>query len=407
MLNHAVNKWCTNLVTKSYWYQNVVTIAFFALLVFGMVGLPKFASSSNVSDYLLPNSECALYLRTAKHEGLSGVDPPLLQIFVNNVPNLTIEGNREKLEDLVREYERSQYTFSDIGTSFWMREYLKFLGVVEKNSKEHWNDQLKRWSGMNHIVKPFGASLIFRKATKSERAVCGCEVILDKCKFSLSINSKYLIDRPEAAKAMVEIAEQKRFSELNVVLVPPGIGESEQLLTAADVNLKSMIFCTCAVALLGVLFVTDWHAAAWLLVMIASINIVNIGLMGWLGIPLNLVTMLVLFTGVGISVDYSIHICSAFARNDKPDACEKLNAAIKEVGVPVLQCGITTVTGILALHGIQVPMFANFYHTMLLVVIVGFVHAMVFLPVLLMRSVEIKRWLLSAKRGRCGTMSKN
>lgn len=140
--------------------------------------------------------------------------------------------------------------------------------------------------------------------------------------------------------------------------------------------------------------------------MIASVNIVNIGLMGWLGIPLNLVTMLVLFIGVGISVDYSIHICAAFARVDMPDTRSRLVAVIQEVGVPVLQCAATTVTGILALHGIKVPMFANFYYTMLLVVNVGFCHAMIFLPALLVKTEDLKQFVKLAVGGKRLSLAK-
>lgn len=265
LLNYVMSKWCTKLVTGSKWYSSIVSLAFFALLIFSAVGITKFAASSIISDYILPDSETAQYLRVAEHEQLSGVDPPFLQIFVNKVPNLTIESNRNRLEDLAQEFERSEYTYSAIGTSFWMREYLKFLGVADINTIENWTDKLKEWSRMNHNVKPFGDSLLFRNVTALEKTSCKCSVILEKSKFVLSINSKYLTNRPVAAKAMIEIAEQKRFSDLDVVLLPPGIYGSEQLLTAADVNLKSMIFCTCAVALLGIMFVTDWHAAAWLL----------------------------------------------------------------------------------------------------------------------------------------------
>lgn len=396
-LNYVVCIWYTLLITKSKIYRNAVSLFFLAAILFSTIGIQRFRSTIDVSDYLLPNSVSAEYLKTAQNEQLSGIDPSFLQIFVNNVHNLTIEENRNKLEELVREYERSKYTFSFAGTSFWMREYVEFLGQSEMDVVRLWTEDLERWSSMNHIVMLFGPSLIFRNTTPDEYNRCSCKIVLWRCKFSLSINSQYLSDRPEAAQAMMKIAAQGRFAELEVVLVPPGISESEQLTTAEDVNLKSMLFCTCAVALLGVLFITELKTAIWLLIMIASINVVNIGLMGWLNIPLNLVTMLVLYTGVGISVDYSIHICTAFARSGEQQVHDRVALAIREAGFPIFQCAITTLAGILALHGIQVPMFGDFYHTILLVVLVGFVHGMVFLPALLMTTEDIKRLFRSRK----------
>ena len=123
------------------------------------------------------------------------------------------------------------------------------------------------------------------------------------------------------------------------------------------------------------------------------------GFMYYWDLTLNSVTMIHLVIAVGFSVEFSVHICHAFAsvtvteedvvkrhfcsgegRNVREIRVEK---AIDSSGGPIINAALSSLVGILMLTLSTSYIFQSFFKLMLLVILFGLAHSVFLLPVLL------------------------
>lgn len=163
---------------------------------------------------------------------------------------------------------------------------------------------------------------------------------------------------------------------------------------------------------------------------LASIFVGVLGFMSNWGLPLNSVTMVNLLITIGFSIDFTAHMCHAFIhavgfrdvlnkriglplqnkhRNDKigieemlkgaPDQTQdytgvegcfggqsrrlRASQSLTTMGRPLLNGGISTILGVLALAGGSSFIFRSFFKILLLVLLFGLFHGMVIIPVCL------------------------
>jgi len=147
--------------------------------------------------------------------------------------------------------------------------------------------------------------------------------------------------------------------------------------TYRNVSLAAaMVFVVCVVVLADVL------AALIVLACIGCIDVMLLGFMHWIGDYMNMVTAINLLLAIGLTVDYSAHICHAFlvatgTRN------ERVRRALKTMGPPVFNGGMTTLLATVVLGAAQSYIFQVFFRMFLLIVIFGLYFGMVVLPVVL------------------------
>lgn len=60
------------------------------------------------------------------------------------------------------------------------------------------------------------------------------------------------------------------------------------------------------------LLLGTWEGSGLAVLVVAAVTVANFGLMGWLEIPLDIVTVLISSIGVGVGIDFSIHIYARF-----------------------------------------------------------------------------------------------
>lgn len=85
---------------------------------------------------------------------------------------------------------------------------------------------------------------------------------------------------------------------------------------------------------------------------------------------------------IGLSVDYSAHICFGYMIAEGEPG-EKALQALKTLGWPVVQGAVSALLGVVALATIDTYIVQTFFKTVLLVIVFGIAHACLFLPVLL------------------------
>ncbi|MGM0410903.1 MAG: efflux RND transporter permease subunit [Bacillota bacterium] len=124
---------------------------------------------------------------------------------------------------------------------------------------------------------------------------------------------------------------------------------------------------------------------------IALTVLINFGIMGWLGISLDIATVMVASIAVGIGVDYSIHIFTRFLeeKEKKESEVKALKEAIFTVGRANLYNAIAVIAGFCIILLSSFPPLITFGALTAITMVISFVGALIILPSLIMSTIKI------------------
>lgn len=182
---------------------------------------------------------------------------------------------------------------------------------------------------------------------------------------------------------MTTIRDIASRSPLSVIAYSPAFIFYEQYIAILPQTLQTLGIGVAAVFLITALFMPHPILLFFVVITMAMIMIGIVAFMHFWDLTLSSVTMIHLIMSVGFSVDFTAHICHAFmvakgsCRNDR--AAE----AVTSSGGPIFNGAISSVLGILMLAFAKSYIFRSFFKVMLLVIVFGASHALLFLPVVL------------------------
>ncbi|CAM9341129.1 unnamed protein product, partial [Heterosigma akashiwo] len=147
-------------------------------------------------------------------------------------------------------------------------------------------------------------------------------------------------------------------------------------------TLHSVLLACGAVFAVCLLVLADAHAALMVLLTVAAVDVCLLGSLHWCGDCLNTVTAVNLLIAVGLSVDYSAHVCHAFlhARGSR-DA--RARTALRRMGSAVFHGGASSFAAVLVGLGATHYVFKVFTRMTMLIVGLGLWFGVAVLPVLL------------------------
>ena len=149
---------------------------------------------------------------------------------------------------------------------------------------------------------------------------------------------------------------------------------------------------TMAMAFGAMVVVAFFLIPAWsgIFVVTCSILSVQLGVVGYMtlwGVYYDLFSMVVLIMSIGFSVDFCAHTAYAFySQKPKPgevekSSVEKLGIGLTHVGLPILQGTTSTVIAVSGLLLTGYYAHVMFFKIIFLIMTIGALHAIVFLPV--------------------------
>ena len=156
-----------------------------------------------------------------------------------------------------------------------------------------------------------------------------------------------------------------------------------QFTLVRSISIQAISLAAIVMMVVSLIFIPNPLCSLWVAFSIISIEVGVVGYMSLWGVNLDSISMIQLIMCIGFSVDFSAHISYAYlaAKVDTPD--ERVKECLYALGLPIVQGGLSTILGIMALILAPSYIFITFFKTVFLVIFFGAVHGILLLPVLL------------------------
>lgn len=173
----------------------------------------------------------------------------------------------------------------------------------------------------------------------------------------------------------------------------------EQYLDIWRTALINLAIAVGAVFIVCLVITCSLWSSAIILLVLAMIVVDLMGVMAILNIQLNAVSVVNLVMSVGIAVEFCVHITHAFSVCGG-DRDQRVNEALGTMGASVFSgITLTKLVGVIILCFSRTEVFVVYYFQMYLaLVLLGFLHGLVFLPVFLSMFGPPSRHILIEKQ---------
>ena len=101
------------------------------------------------------------------------------------------------------------------------------------------------------------------------------------------------------------------------------------------------------------------------------------------GVNLDAISMITIIMSIGFSVDFSAHITYGYVISAEDEPTDRVRMALGALGWPIAQGALSTILGVCVLSSVNAYMIVTFFKTVFLVIVIGALHGLVFLPVML------------------------
>uniref|UniRef100_A0A915IJV5 Patched family protein n=1 Tax=Romanomermis culicivorax TaxID=13658 RepID=A0A915IJV5_ROMCU len=318
-------------------------------------------------------------------------------VYVTSPPDFRNYTNRKMMVDFLTELENTKYftTTSSTGQIFWMKDFLKYLNFVNNGNQGN-AEILDDMIIDNDFIADFYTQLeSFLSLTEN-------------AKFIGDIHFKSLVvstgDPDIESFQMIAFFQQVTTWDDHIKLLHhwrnacsqfPQLGALvadhsslnpylDQRVTLSPTLLQTMGIALLSMTLVTGIFMPDIIGIFYITLSFISVDIGVIGFLEVWQCSLEPATMTGILMTNGFSVYYTARVCYNYQCTDKTmDAKEKVIETMALVGWPILQGGIGTIIGIAPLAFMKTYTTRTFFKTIILVVLAGLLHGLLFMPIIM------------------------
>ncbi|KHJ93042.1 patched family protein [Oesophagostomum dentatum] len=303
----------------------------------------------------------------------------LVLVFVNDPPDLSVEDNQRRMLGLVGDFEELPYSMGKNSTSFWLRSFLYQSSLYQ--SKDGFYPLLDSWL---KDAENGGArwSDMIRLKRSADRRVVGVEKFMFATASAMGEEASWNT-RAKLQQNWRETA--KRNYQYNVTIFQTYSFYIDQLDSIGGNTLSTVIVAAITMDLACFLMIPSASSIISSSIAMLSINVGVFGLLSLWDVNLDPISMCTTLMSIGFSVDFTAHISYHYYRNPVSwTTDERLADALRSIGWPMIQAGCSTIFCISSLLFIDSYMVHVFIKTIYLVIGLGLLHGIVFLPALLL-----------------------
>ena len=382
--NNYLGKITSMLVNLAINKSKIIIIITLFLVILSLAGLPRLKTDSNFFNFFAEDSQAKIAYNLVKDK-FTGSES--IEIF--------IEGDVQDPE-LLKAMNNFQ---NDLKSTGLIGEPTSIVNIIERTNKAMHENQ----SGFEKI--PDNRDLIAQYLLlieMSDDSYLQNFVTLDYQKARIQALVKDTSSEGTASLlAAIERYEEENFAGMKIKSTDTGIIVLIDALADMIIKgqIKGLIFALITVFIIVFLLLHSLKGSILSVLLIALVSLINFGVMGWAGIALDIVTVLISSIGVGVGIDYSIHIYSRYLEEFKAGLSvrEAIVKSIETTGKSIISNAAAVISGFIILVFSSFPPFKYFGILVSLIMFVAATGAMLFIPAMLL-SLE-KYNLKSIKKG--------
>ncbi|CAB61102.1 SSD domain-containing protein [Caenorhabditis elegans] len=309
------------------------------------------------------------------------------------MPDFDDEQIRLKFEEMVKSLETMpKYGAGKENTNLWIREY--------SNAVAFWGETEDFWhkEDMVNNYREYGMDekyVTMTNDTNGDEIIDGFFFTITYRNFTnfLEVES-FLEDRRDILKNYSTYF--KVFSHHPFEKVP-----TESAASAPFNFISTSVSAVVLMSLLVLVFIMNFEAIISVAVSIVSICLGIVVYLHLWNVNLDAVSLISMLMSIGFSVDYSAHVCyhyfahvhedeQLWRSHNYAETRDRLLSTFRGVAWPVMQSGLSTILGMFPLMFVRAYVVAVFWKTVILVGILGMLHALILLPVIFILTHDIK-----------------
>lgn len=346
----------------------LVLLLFAGYLGVSIHGCTKVREGLELTDLVADDSYASDFLdKSGKYFTRYG---PRVMFVITEPLNYWDESVQNRLLDLVKKVEGTEYVGEKGLTAFWLLEYMKHLrnvvghaDVTQKLFIRHLHRYLSHTQFKSDV-----------KLSSDGESIVASRFFIQSINMSSSSRKIGLLREFRAIAA-----------EFPVKTFPyyPTFPFYEQYTAVKPNTLQNIGIALVAMCVVAIFMIPHPFCAILIVVCIVSIDVGVVGVMTLWGVNLDAVSMISIILCIGFSVDFSAHITYAYMVSAADTRNTKIISALSEVGWPTVQSAFSTILGTVPLAFANSYVFQTFFKTLFLVIGIGFLHGIFVLPVVL------------------------
>ncbi|KFV39791.1 Patched domain-containing protein 3, partial [Gavia stellata] len=264
---------------------------------------------------------------------------------------------------------------------------LEGISYVDKNLSESWLREYTKLAE-NYFININNRSLFISNLSTLFQIVPSFEWDINKTQdkieasrfFIQTVNVTSAVDEKNLLNQLRETAKQ---CNIPLMVYHPAFIYYDQYLVIVQNTIQNVVIAAGAMLVVSLLLIPNPLCCLWVTFAIASVIVGVAGFMTFWNVNLDSISMINLVICIGFSVDFSAHISYAFVTSGESSANKRAIEALALLGYPVLQGAVSTILGVVVLAAAKTYIFRTFFKIMLLVILFGALHGLVFIPVFL------------------------